>query len=288
MWKKQNIIVKLLVINVSIYLLISILHLVFYLVNKTLYFDDFINFLAVPSDLHSLLTHIWTIFTYMFVHVEFGHILGNMLFLYFLGIIAIKFFDQLQVLTLYFLGGLSGALLYFIGFNIFPVFTNAKLFTNLIGASAAITAMIFAVSAYKPREPIYFFGILKMELWMIAFFMLIWDIAMIPKTNAGGHLAHLGGAIYGLIFALEYKKNVNIQSWAENIISRIFKIGNVSKRKIKVFKSNLKSQDDYTYNLTQSQIRKEIDRILDKISLSGYKSLTKKEKDFLKKFNQKI
>lgn len=288
MWKKQNIIVKLLLVNVFVFFVISIFHLIFYFLDKTIYFDDFINFLAVPSNLHLLLIHIWTIFTYMFVHVEFGHILGNMLFLYFLGIIAIKFFDELQVLALYFLGGLSGAIMYFIGFNIFPVFTNANLFTNLIGASAAITAIVIAIAVYKPNEAIHLFGILKLELWMIALFMVIWDIAMIPKTNAGGHLAHLGGALYGLIFALQYKKNVNIQRWAENILSRIFNIGNVSKRKIKVIKSNLKSKDDYTYKMTQSQIRNEIDRILDKISELGYKSLSKKEKDFLNKFNQKI
>ena len=290
MWKKQNIIVKLVIVNVFIFLIINIFKLIFFLLDKTIYFQEFLTFLAVPSKLHQLVTHFWTVITYMFVHEKFMHLFGNMLFLYFLGIISIRFFKEIQVFTIYIMGGLSGALLYFIGFNIFPVFTNQDFFSQLIGASASITAIVIALSVYKPKEPVHLFGLLRIELWIISVFMVIWDIASIPESNAGGHLAHLGGAVYGLVFALYYKKGVNIQNWAENIFFRIFEIGEapVTKRKMKVIKSNLKSRDDYTFKMTQHQINEEINRILDKISDSGYKSLTKKEKDFLNKFNKKI
>ena len=288
MLKKQNIVIKLLLLNIGVFVVIIILQLFFYLFNSLDVYDEIIKYLMLPANLKTLLFHFWTIFTYMFLHQNFWHLFGNMLWLYFMGIIALQYLKDIQILTLYIIGGLSGAILYVIGFNIFPVFIQIKNEAFLLGASAAVTAIVVGIAAYKPREVVYLFGVLKLELWVIAIFMVIWDLALLPLSNPGGHLAHIGGAVYGLIFGIQLAKGNNIQSRAEHLFSKIFRIKSISRRKMKVIKNNLKSSDDFEYNLSQTEIKNEIDRILDKISQYGYDSLSKKEKIFLKKYSSKI
>ncbi len=288
MLKKQNIIVKLLFVNTGVFITVIVLQLFFYLFNSLDVYDKIIRYLMLPANLRTLVFHFWTIFTYMFLHQSFWHILGNMLWLYFMGIIAIQYLKDIQILTLYILGGLSGAILYVIGFNIFPVFIQIKNTAFLLGASAAVTAIVVGIAAYKPREAVYLFGILKLELWIIAIFMVIWDLSLLPLSNPGGHLAHIGGAIYGLIFGIQLAKGKKIQTWAEHLIAKIFRMKTISRRKMKVIKNNLRSSEDFEYNLSQTEIKNEIDRILDKISQYGYESLSKKEKMFLKKYGSKI
>ncbi len=288
MLKKQNIIIKLLLVNTGVFVVVIVLQLFFYLFNSLDVYDKIIKYLMLPANIKTLVLHIWTLFTYMFLHQSFWHILGNMLWLYFMGIIALQYLKDIQILTLYILGGLSGAVLYVIGYNIFPVFIQIKNYAFLLGASAAVTAIVVGIAAYRPREVVYLFGVLKLELWGIAIFMVIWDLALLPLSNPGGHLAHIGGAVYGLIFGMQLAKGNEIQTWAERLLAKIFRMKSISKRRMKVIKNNLRSRDDFEYNLSQTEIKNEIDRILDKISKYGYDSLSKKEKMFLKKYGSRI
>ncbi len=286
-FKNQNIVIKLVIVNLLVYILINFIYVILFLFKASANFDTFLGFLGVPSNIKMLLFRFWTPFTYMFVHFSFWHIFGNMLWLYFIGIILIRFINEDDFFALYVLGGLSGAAMYILAYNLFPVFSDAKLFSRAIGASAAITAIIVAVATIKPKEEVYFFGIVKIKLVYIAIFMIIYDVLLLRSDNSGGYFSHLGGALYGYFFGLYYKKGKNIQTNFARLLGRIFSFDFRPRTKFTVIKNNLHTNNDFKYNETKHQISEEIDRILSKISRSGYKSLSKKEKDFLKKYGDK-
>jgi len=249
-------------------------------------FSEFIlQFISVPATTKELLFRFWTPITYMFVQVDFFHILGNMLWLYFMGSILIKYLKETDFLALYLVGGLAGALIYILSFNIFPVFSDQKIYSILLGASASVTAIVIAIATIKPNEEVYFFGIIKVKLVYIAVALIIYDIFLLKGDNAGGHFAHIGGAIYGLIYGLQFKKGNNITSGLADFLGKILGVekNHSKKRKFKVVKNTIKTKNDYDYNKSVKDNNAEIDRILEKISRYGYQHLSRREKEFLKK-----
>ena len=287
MFKKQNIVIKLLIVNIAVFLVINLFYVILYLFKGADGHEFFLEILGIPSDIKKLLFRFWTPFTYMFVQFSFWHILGNMLWLYFLGIILLRFINEDDFFALYVLGGLSGAVMFIFAFNIFPVFSDVKIFSKAIGASASVTAIVVALATMKPKEEIYIFGLFKIKMVYIAIFILVYDIFLLTSDNAGGHFAHIGGAIYGYFFGKYYIQGKNIQAKFAQFLARVFSFDFRSKTKFTVIKNNLHTRDDLKYNKTKTEIKVEIDRILDKISRSGYKSLSKKEKNFLIEYGDK-
>ncbi|MEA3451826.1 MAG: rhomboid family intramembrane serine protease [Bacteroidota bacterium] len=287
MFKKQNIVIKLLIVNLAVFLVINLFYVILFLFKGTDVFDVFLGFLTVPSDVKKLLFRFWTPFTYMFVQSSFWHIFGNMLWLYFLGLILLRFINEDDFFALYILGGLSGAAMFILAFNLFPVFSDAKIFSKALGASASVTAIVIALATMKPKEEIHLFGLVKIKMVYIAIFILIYDFFLLTSDNAGGHFAHFGGAIYGYFFGKYYSQGKNIQEKFAQFLGRVFSFDFRPKTKFTVIKNNLHSRDDLKYNKTKTEIKNEIDRILDKISRSGYKSLSKKEKNFLIEYGDK-
>ncbi len=285
---KTNIVIKLVLVNTVVFIVLNIIKYTLYLFYIDDAFEKVMSFVGVPSNLKTLLLRFWTPFTYMFVHESFWHILGNMLWLYFLGIMLIEHLKEKDFFALYLLGGLSGAAIYIIAFNIIPEFTTEKIFSIAIGASASVTAIVIAMVTLRPKDEVYLYGFIKVKLLYIGIFMVIYDALLLKSNNAGGHFAHLGGAAYGFIFARQYKQGRNIQEGFANFVSRILKMDLRSRRKLKIVKNNLHTRDDFKYNETINDINAEIDRILDKISQYGYESLSKKEKEFLKNNSNKI
>ncbi len=295
-FKNYNIVVKLIAINIAVFLLLNLIQVFVYL---TIDASDFMRegavlvkmnkvlaFVSVPATLKALLFKFWTPLTYMFVHLSFWHILGNMLWLYFLGMMLIRYLKDTDFLALYIVGGLAGALMYILAFNIFPIFSDTKIFSILLGASASVTAIVVAMATLKPNEEVYLFGLLRIKLVYIAIFMVIYDVFLLQGDNAGGNFAHIGGAIYGFFYGREFKKGNNITAGFANLIGRILGIEYAKRKKrrnFKVVKNTLHTKDDYQYNQTVTEINTEINKILAKISKVGYNKLSKKEKDFLTK-----
>lgn len=287
---KKDILAQLIIINLAVYVAIKIISVFLFLFASGFSIDSFmVEWFAVPSGLKKLLFRFWTPVTYNFLHVDFWHILGNMLWLFFLGRVFLMFIDQKKFFANYILGGLSGAALYILAFNIFPVFSDAAANSiPALGASASVTAIVIGIAVYKPDYSINFFGILPIKLKWIAVFFIIYDLISIPGNNAGGHIAHLGGAGFGLFFALQLKKGQDItkgfNKFMDNVVS-FFK--SEPKMKVTYKKENFKQRknevpkSDLEYNKAKSDKQAEVDRILDKISKHGYDSLSKKEKEFL-------
>jgi membrane associated rhomboid family serine protease len=299
--KNSNLHIKLIIANVIVFISVNLVFLILYLLNvENFTSQDFISWLAVPAGFKQLLFRFWTPVTYMFLHEGFWHILGNMLWLYFLGTIFLFFIDQKKLFAVYILGGLSGAALYILAYNVFPVFKEVREYSVALGASASVSAIVIAISTYQPNYEIRPFGIFTLKLkWLAIIFVLV-DLISIPKGNAGGHIAHLGGALYGFYFAMQLSKGRDVTKSFNKVIDICVSLFSGNKNpKMKVEynskKENFKYEttssnipkSDSEYNKTKSDEQNEIDRILDKISKFGYDSLSSKEKEFLFKFSNK-
>lgn len=280
-FSKNNALIKLIYINVAVYLLTKILFILFWLFQlsgQTEYF--IINYFAVPSDVGSLLTRPWTIFTYMFLHVGFFHLLFNMIMLYFGGQLFMSFLGSRKLWTLYIGGGLAGAILYIFFYNVFPVFSDVLTSSKALGASASVMAIIIAVATYAPNFSVRMFLIGEVKLKYIAIVLFAIDILSISNSNSGGHIAHIGGAAMGYLFAKQWKSGKDITAGIGKVgdyFANLFSASKKPKMKVKYRKST----SDYEYNKRKKEHQEEIDAILDKISKSGYNSLTKSEKSKL-------
>jgi membrane associated rhomboid family serine protease len=276
-FKSGSTLTKLIYINLAVFLVVKLIG-VFYFLFKI---DDgfsLVNWLAVPADLTNLIQKPWTIFTYMFLHEDFLHILFNVLWLYWFGQIFLHYFDQKKLVSVYLLGGIAGAFIYILTFNIFPVFADILPISSALGASASVIAIVIAVSVYAPNHTIHLLFIGPVRLKYIALITILIDVISIASTNAGGHLAHLGGAMFGYFYILQLKRGNNITRFFDRFMDWLFSIFK-PKPKIKI--TYKRPVNDIEYNKANAQKQAEIDKILDKIAQSGYESLTKKEKEVL-------
>ena len=266
---------KLIVVNVAVYILNA---LTTFLMGLPAY--SIVKWFELPKDFVDFLQQPWSIVTYSFFHGSFWHLFWNMILLYFSGRIFLNLFGPKKFINVYFLGVIAGGLTFLLSYNIFPAFMGVQ--TALIGASAGVTAVLIFICAYIPNQEVrlFFFNI---KLWYIGAFFVLLDLVQIPISgNAGGHLAHLGGALLGYVYARQLIKGKDI---GEGFSKLLDGLANTFKRREKkaplrtVYRKSAKTQDKKDFDKEAKQ--RKIDGILDKISKSGYESLSKAEKDFL-------
>jgi len=285
----KNVLSRLLLINLVIYLIVNIIGLFASLfgLSDTTTLSPLAKIFALPADLSLFAAKPWTIFTYMFLQEDFFHLLFNLIMLYFGGTIFREYLSQAKLFWTYMLGGVFGGLFFIFAFNVFPIFTSISGSSVALGASASVLAIIIAISTYVPDFTVhlFLFGKLKLKYLAIAFIAI--DVLSIQASNPGGHIAHLGGAMWGFIYAFSLKKGNDIYSIFYGIKIPKF---TWKKTKPKFTTSRPKSGRPLTddeYNTQRSATQEEIDNILDKISKSGYGSLSKKEKELLFKTSNK-
>lgn len=287
-FKNGSVITRLVYVNLAVFLFVRILDAILYMLNIE---PMLVEWLALPSDLGTLATRPWTLFTYMFLHYEFLHILFNLLWLYWFGKIFLNYFDEMKLLSNYIIGGLLGGILYVAAYNLFPVFESSQ--GILMGASAGIIAVVIATALHAPNVQInlllisQIFGPIKI-IWIAIFSVISYIIGM-KGLNSGGNIAHLGGVIWGYLFISQLKKGKDITSWLNRILFNIKKsYKQKSKLKVSYRKGqSVKNQTDWQYNRAKKAEKENINIILDKIRKSGYDSLTKKEKEILFKMGPK-
>ncbi len=276
---QKNALSRLMLINIVIWLICLFISVFTWLFNVS---DiSFVTKLfAVPADISSLTDKPWSIFTYMFLQQEFWHLFFNMLMLYYGGQIFLQYFTQKQLLLTYIFGGLFGALFFIMSFNIFPVFENMRDSAVALGASASVLSILIAAATYQPEYKLNLFLLGEVKMKWIAIIFVVIDLLSIPKGNSGGHIAHLGGALWGFLYAFMLRKDFDIYM--------IFK----RQPRIKVKSRNTdnhhqRPKTDEQYNAERAQEQQEIDKILDKIAKNGYSSLSEKEKEYLFKQSKK-
>lgn len=275
---------KLIGINVLVFILFFLLRTIAYLFQ--LPSDFLLEWFVFPKEPMEFLMKPWSIITYSFLHSGIWHILSNMLILYFSGIYFLNYFSPKRLLNYYFLGVIIGALVYMLSYNLFPAFQGTGR-SYLMGASAGVMAVLIGIASHIPNMRVRLMLIGSIKFWWIAAFLVVLDIIQIPMGNAGGHLAHLGGAALGYLYTNQLQKGNDIGKWFENMMDSIASIFKPKERKArmktvhrtgKTAKSRTKSTKS---NLDNDDKQKRVDAILDKISKSGYDSLSKAEKDFL-------
>lgn len=274
--------IRLIYINIGLFLALKIINVLLVLTGQNhQFYDILVEYIGVPADAQYLIYRPWTLITYMFTQFDFFHLLFNMLWLYWFGTFFLNYFSEKKLTGVYLLGGLSGALLYILAYNTIPYFETTRFSSWAIGASASVMAIVFAVCTYLPNEKIYIFLIGPVKLINLAIFTAIIDIISIPSSNAGGHIAHLGGALFGYIFIRFIKRNRDITKVPVNFFGKIGKLF-VPRKNMKVkYKRNVSEMNDREYNEYKKERDERINRILDKISRSGYESLTREEKEIL-------
>jgi len=272
----------LIIINISIWILIQILKVLFFLFNQpesSAAVQIVLYYFALPAYLPGLMTKPWSLMTYMFLHVDFWHIIFNMLWLYWFGKIFLEYLNGQKLWIVYLLGGLSGGLFYILAFNIFPVFSTMIPQSFALGASASVMAVVTAISFYVPQYSIQLLFIGRIRIIYLAIILFIFDFFMIPTGNSGGHLAHIGGALFGFVYSQM------ITGRTTSSIGNLFRKYRNKDRYYTGFSS--RPMSDEAYNSRKVEQQKRIDEILEKISKGGYDSLSKEEKEFLFKTSTK-
>jgi membrane associated rhomboid family serine protease len=256
---------KLIVINIIFFIIPLILNTFLWLFE--LKDISILDYFVVEADLMSLIFKPWSLITYGFLHGSFSHLFWNMIMLFYFGNILVNYFGDKRLLNVFFNGILFGGIIYIISYNLFPVFTGVS--SKMIGSSAGVMAILFYITSYNPNHTIRFF-FLNIKLLYIAIFLVLMDIIQIPVENSGGHIAHLGGALIGFLMFRSFK-GIDFVDIYTNFSTK---------------KNNKKIKRNKTFSGSNFD-QKKIDSILDKISESGYESLTKEEKNYLFKASNK-
>jgi membrane associated rhomboid family serine protease len=291
-FRHGSVLMRLIFINIGVFLLINIVDLFLFLFKVPEFTGPCGNtsspitfWISVPADPLQLLFRPWTIFTYMFTHEGVMHILFNMLVFYFSGRIFLQYLSERKLFSTYILGGLAGAALFILSYNLFPIFSDSVRCAICLGASASVMAVMIAIATFVPNLEVSLILFGPVRLKYIALIYVIIDIISIKSSNAGGHIAHLGGAMWGYFYILQYKKGKDLASWFGNLLDSVSGMFN-RKPKMRV---EHKRQSDSQFNADKAIRQQKIDDILDKISKSGYESLSREEKDFLfKASNNKL
>ncbi len=277
-YRQGGALIKLIYINVGVFIVIRLLQAFFSLSTGSLDYPV-LKWVSVPSDPAELLFKPWTLLSYMFVHYDFLHILFNMLWLYWFGRIFLEFLNPRQLLGVYFMGGILGAVVYLLAYNLLPGLYHYSANSILLGASASVMALLFTMARLKGDYRIYLMFIGPVRLKYLAIGSLILDLISISAlSNTGGHLAHIGGALFGYLYAGGLGQGRDMTMGFNRFMDKLV---TTFSRKPDMKVTHRRPMTDMEFNHRKVNKQHEVDRILEKIKASGYASLTSDEKKTL-------
>jgi membrane associated rhomboid family serine protease len=281
-WSRPNNgMIQLIMINVIVFVVLIVMKVVLSLSGVSEIYRAVLDQFMVPASIDSFIRRPWTLITYFFTHVDFFHILFNMLALYWFGKIIVEYLGDQRAISMYVIGGIVGGLFYILIYNLIPYFHERVAGSDMLGASAGVTAIVVGAATFMPNYTFFLLFLGPVRIKWIALVYVFLSFAGIIGENAGGQLSHLGGALMGFIFIRQLQRGndigtpvVSVMEWFKGLFKPSPKIRVTHKSTKftgakKASSSNTKSDQD------------EIDAILDKISHSGYESLSKEEKQKL-------
>lgn len=287
-FKTGNVLNQIIIINVVIFAIFGVLGVFFTLGGERALFSTITSFLSLPADFGQLIIQPWSLITYFFFHQGFFHILWNMLFLYWFGRIISEYLGQNKLMGLYVWGGIGGGLLYLMAYNVFPYFQSAVPNSYLLGASGGVVAIVVGAATFQPNYVVPLFLLGPVKLKYIAAVTVLLSIIQSTGNNAGGEIAHLGGALVGYIMMKQLQKGndwsvplAKFIIWVKSFFKPQPTIKVSYKRKQKASSTKQTSSARSAKSSFEKTPQDEIDRILDKISEKGYDALSKEEKQKL-------
>lgn len=271
-FKSFNVIEQIIVLNVGVFILSAL----FGALKGDVWL---IRYLELPRDVFDLIYQPWSILTYGFVHYDFFHLLFNMLVLHYIARILFNLFQKRLILNIYLLGIIFGGMAYLLVYNLFDD-SYLKSVGVLVGASAGVRALLIFLCVYLPDNEVRVLSF-NIKLLYIALVMIGFDFLGLVGANQGGNIAHLGGALLGYLYAVQFKNGKDLGSGFDRFVSGIVSVFKTKSPLKTVHKRASKSSVTKSAEFSELNKQKQIDLILDKISKSGYESLTKEEKEFL-------
>ena len=269
--KKDNGLIKIILINIIVFVSMSMIEVFFTLSGLGSISSGILNKLMLPADLKKFILQPWSLITYFFLHMNFMHILWNMLFLYWFGKIVNDNIGNNAVISLYVLGGIIGGLFYMALYNIIPFYSDRISDSLMLGASAGVFSIVVGSATLLPNYTFYLLLLGPVRIKYIALFYVLLSFLDVTGNNAGGEIAHLGGAFIGYLYIRQLQNGINM---GEGIIKILNYFNKDKSKKYDTKSSIIKDENE---DISQD----EIDKILDKISDSGYSSLSNKEKEKL-------
>jgi len=261
---------QIIVINVGIFVALMLTKVTLILFGKPEFFNAFLEQISLSSSFGEFIRQPWAFLSYFFVHVDLMHVVFNMLFLYWFGQILQEFLGQTKTIQLYFLGGIAGAIAYLATLNTIPFFVNQGPM-YLMGASAGVYAIVTSAATLRPNYKVNLFLIGPVAIKYISAFYVVWSVLESVGSNGGGNIAHLGGALVGVLYAIYVKGTEATITRVEKVLSYV----------------TVASQKITATSTTEVVDEEELNQILDKISKSGFDSLSKLEKKRLFQASQK-
>lgn len=295
--QNNNSLYKIIAINILVFFAMLLVRVFFTFSGAGTLYQSFRNLLMMPADISQILTQPWSILTYMFFHEGLFHILFNMLFLFWFGQLLHEYLGSRKLANIYILGGLAGALLYVVMYNISPYFSEVVSSSRMLGASAGVYAVVVAAATLSPNTTFFLLLLGPVKIKYIAIFYVLIAFVNSAGENAGGELAHLGGAALGFIYVYQLQKGKDLGAWIQpigNFFVNIFEKKpsvKVTYRKKKPFTTSPDPTPSKSVKSTSGKVedatQEEIDLILDKIAEKGYDALSKEEKRKLFEFSKK-
>lgn len=293
-YRTSSMLMRLIYINIAVFVVLRVIGLVGFLFNTSILAS--LKWIEVSSNPWEVLVHPWTVLTYAFAHYEIFHILFNMLWLYWLGRIFMEYFNAKQLVALYIYGALGGAAIYLAAYNVIPAFVGVQGY--MLGASASVMAIVVAIAVYAPNYKIGLLFIGQISLKWVALVIVLIDIFSIDAgsaSNAGGHIAHLGGAMTGLLFAMLMNRGHDITrplnasiDWVVSLFARRKRPGVGGPVGGTAFRQKANKENAADASFTQKDpAEEELDRILAKLKRSGYTALTDEERALLFSYSKK-
>ena len=277
-FRKGSTLTRLIYINLAVFVVVNLVEVVYFLLNRHSSYSYLLQLFTLPADLETLARRPWTLVTYMFLHKNFMHILVNILWLYWFGRVFLEYLDGKKLVGVYLLGGLAGGVVYIAAFNLFPVLQEFVPLSYALGASASVMAVVIGISVYVPNYSMNLLFIGRVKIIYIALVVFLVTSVFDFSSNTGGKLAHIGGALFGYLYVLRYRKGKDMTREINRLLEWIFSLFK-PRPKIRVTHKNFETDQDY--NKRRANEQQEIDQILDKIAKSGYGSLSSEEKELL-------
>lgn len=288
-WRHGGAVKRLLFVNIGVFLAVKVVYLIGWSMGQPDAFEaKALSYLMATNNGPTLLRQPWTVITYMFTHQTVGHILGNMIIFWFSGQLFQSVLGDRRLTGTYLLGGLAGLAAYLLA-AFLPPHLNISYGEPILGASAAVMAIFIFAATYQPNVEVTLYFVLRMRLKYLAIALVVLDMIALPQIhNSGGHLAHLGGALYGFLAAKQLQNRG--ADWSGNFISGLERVwsfvrgGNKGRARMRVERGGgrkVRVVQDADFNAAKRDKQERVDAILDKISRSGYDSLSKDERDFL-------
>ncbi|GGF35193.1 rhomboid family protein [Echinicola rosea] len=291
---KDNSLYKLMAINILVFLVFLVIRVFLTISGEGALYQQLLSYFMMPADVGRIITQPWSIFTYMFMHEGIFHILFNMLFLYWFGLLVQEYLGSRKLANLYILGGLAGAVLYVIMYNVAPFFIEQRDAALMLGASAGVYAIVVGAATLTPDTTFHLILLGPVKIKYIAIFYVVIAFANSTGANAGGELAHLGGAAIGYVYISMLRKGTDLGAPVQ-AVGRFFESVFAGRPNVKVtyrkknppYKSEPLRENESKATKKDGTTQEEIDKILDKIADKGYDSLSKEEKRKLFEYSNK-